>query len=187
MIALDVRDRRHPQVEHVRCVEPAAHPDLDDGEVHSLSRQLGDGGCGEGLELGRGTNVGGHAVDGRQDPRDGRSEVLRADRVAVDRHALAIADEVRLRHRPDAQPGGDEHRAGHGDHGSLAVRAAHQRPAQVALGMSDLGHEALDALEAQADAEAPALGEGGDRVAVGEPVGAAHVVSPRRPRRRRTR
>ena len=40
---------------------------------------------------------------------------------------------------------------------ALAVRAAHQRAAQPTLGMADLGHEALDALEAQADPEAPAL------------------------------
>ena len=34
MVVLDVGDRRDPQVEHVRGVEPAAHPDLHDRQVH---------------------------------------------------------------------------------------------------------------------------------------------------------
>ncbi len=106
-----------------------------------------------------------------QDALDGSRELAGVDRVTVDGDALAVADEVRLRHRADAQPGGREDGAGHGHHAALAVGAAHQRAAQRAFRMPDLGHEALDAFETQADAEAPTLGEGGDRVRVGQPSG----------------
>ena len=75
-----------------------------------------------------------------------------------------------------------------GEIGVLAEgRAADERPAQGPFGVPHLHHEALDTLESQADPESPALGECRDCVAVGEPVAIGHPVSPRRPRRRRSR
>ena len=122
-------------------------------------------------------------VDRREHPLDGRGERGRAQRLAVDRDSLAVADEVRLRHGADCQAGGAQNRLRHRHHGALAVRAADQRAAQPALGVAVLLQQTLDPLEAEADSEAPALGQGGDRLSVGE----GQAVSPRRPRRRRSR
>ena len=66
--------------------------------------------------------------------------------------------------RADPQPGGAEHGPRHRHHRALPVRAADERAAKPALGMADLGHEPLDALEAEADPEAAALGEGRHRL-----------------------
>ena len=75
VVVLDIRDDRHTEVEDVRRVEPAAEPDLDDGEVDPLARELGDGRCREGLELGRWpTPIGRDTVDDREHPLDGRRE-----------------------------------------------------------------------------------------------------------------
>ena len=74
MVELDVRDRGHAEVEDVRRVQPA-EPDLDDREVDPLTRELGDRGGRERLELRGWPDVGGDAVDRGQDPLDGGGEV----------------------------------------------------------------------------------------------------------------
>ena len=65
----------------------------------------------------------------------------------------------------------------------LPLVPAYQRAAQSPLGVADLPHEPLDPFEAEADPEAPALGQRRDRL----PVGEGQAVSPKRPRRRRSR
>ena len=49
----DVREHDDARVEHVRRVEPAAEPRLDDGDVDLRCRELGERGGGHHLELGR--------------------------------------------------------------------------------------------------------------------------------------
>jgi hypothetical protein len=171
VVLLDVRDRRDAEVEDVCGVEPPAEPDLDDDEVHPPSRELGDRGRGQRFELGRRSDVGGHAIDCGQHALDGRSEVRSRDRLAVDGDALAIADEVRLRHRPDRGARRDEHRADHRHHRALAVRPADERSAQVTLRITELGHQPSHSVETHADPESPALGQRGDGVRVGQRIG----------------
>ena len=187
VVALHVSDGGDAGVEHVRGVEPAAHADFDQRHLHVAPRELDDGGGGERLELGWRPDLSGNAVDGRQDARHRGGEVVGGDRLSVECHPLAITDEVRFGHAAHTVAAGDENRAGHGDHRALAIRATHQRAAQLVLRMADLGHEPLDALEAHADPEATTRGERRDRLAVGEPAGIGQAISPRRPRKRRSR
>ena len=79
VIALDVRDRRDPEIEDVRRIEASAHPDFDDREVDPPARQLDDGRGGESLELRGRTDLGRHPVDRRQDAFDRSGEVGAGD------------------------------------------------------------------------------------------------------------
>ena len=187
VIELDVRDRRHAEVEDVGRVEAAAHPDLDERQVDLAPRELGDGHGGERFELGRRPDLVPDTIHGGQDALDRRREVVAVDGDAVDCDPLAVAHEVRFRHGADAQSRRREHGPSHRDDRALAVRAANERAPQPTFGMADLGHEPLDPLEPHADPEAPSFAESGDGLAVGEPAGVGQAVSPRRPRRRRSR
>ncbi len=138
---------------------------------------------------------GGDPLDGGSDHRQRGGEALAADRPAVDRDPLPVADQVWLRHAADPQAGLVEHRAGERHHAALAVRATHQRPAQASLGIPQLGEQRLDAGQAQADPESAAAAQRRDGLVVvegvrrhrgREPIGPDRIRLPR-PRRRRSR
>ena len=169
VIVLDVGHHRHAEVEHVGRVEPAPHADLNHGQVDPLSRELANRGGGERLELGGRAETLGHLVDRGQHRGDRVGKALCRERRSIDRDPLAVADEMRLRHRPHPRAGRLQHRAHHGDHATLAIRPGHQRPAQAALRVVERVHQRLDALETEAHAEAAARGERIDRRRVVEP------------------
>jgi hypothetical protein len=64
VVELHVGDGRHAGIQHVGRVQAAAHPHLDQHQVDAAARQLGKGCRGQHLELGRGAQPLGHAVDG---------------------------------------------------------------------------------------------------------------------------
>ncbi len=166
VVVLHVRDGRDAQVENVRGVEPAAQPDLDHRQVDLAPGKLAHRGGGERLELGRRTEPRGDGIDRRQHPRDRCGEPPLRDRRAVDRDPLAIAHEVRLRHRAGAQPGRAQGGACKRDDAALAVRARDERAPQSGLRAPELIEDGSDALEPEAHAEPAAGCERVDRLGV---------------------
>jgi hypothetical protein len=105
VVEVHVGDRGDAAVPGVGRVEPAAEPDLDDGEVDGLLREPGEDHRGQQLELCRRPEPAGHAVRGPHRSIDQPGERRGVDRYAADLHPLAVRDEVRFRGLASAQPG----------------------------------------------------------------------------------
>ncbi len=177
MIVLHVRDRGHAGVQDVRGIQPSAEAHLDQCQVDPRVGEVREGGGGEGFELGWWSQARADSLDRRRHRLERGGELLAADRAAIDGDPLAVADEVRLRHRPDPLSRLLEHGPRQGDDAALAVGAADQCSPQASLGMAELVEERLDALQAEADAEASAAAQGGHRAVVVQAGGQAQAPS----------
>ena len=99
VVALDVRDRRHAEVEHVRGVEPAAHarPRRWRGPRRRRASSMMAAAVSASNSVGGPTSAATRSMAGRTRSTAAANSAA-ADRLTVDRDPLAIADEVRLRH-----------------------------------------------------------------------------------------
>ena len=120
VVELDVGDHRHLAVDDVGGVPQATEAHLDDRDV--------DGDVGEPLERGAVDDLEvarlvGQEVFERGDVHEDAVEVVVGDRLAVPRHALVEALQVRARVGADREAVGREQRGDHARHAGLAVGA----------------------------------------------------------------
>ena len=161
---------RGERLDDVRGVEAAAEAHLEDGHVHALPAEVGEGGGGEHLEE-RGVRLQDAPADealGRvAHVPHGAREVAVADLAAVHGDPLVDPHEVGRRVAAGAQARGAQHGVAVGGHRALAVGAGDEERRVGALGVAHLGDEGAHRLEAELDAEADAAGE----VEAGDAVG----------------
>ena len=134
-------------------VEPSAEPDLEHRVIHpGLAEQQQRGG-GRGVEEGRcqvrivpraqRLDVGTHALH-----RVGQE--LAADGRAVDAKALGPALEVRRGEDAGAQPPGAQHRFGQQRRRALALRAGHVQHGELALRIAEARQQGADRIQREA-------------------------------------
>jgi len=163
VVVLDVGDHRHPAIQDIGRVQPAAQAHLHQREVDPRTCKLAEGGGGQRLEFSRRSKARSDSLDGRRDCAQDRREAFPVDRPSVDGDPLAIADQVGLWHGADAQPRLLQRGSCQGHDAALAVGAAYEGSAQPSLGMAEHVEERLDPLQAQADAKAAPAAQGGHR------------------------
>ena len=168
MVEVDVRDRGDAAVPGVGRVEPAAEPDLDDGQVDPLLGEPAEGDGRQQLELGRRAGPAGDPSGRVEDLADEPGERRRVDEPAVDLEPLAVAHQVRLGGLGDAIAGGPQRRPGEGEDAALAVRAADERAAEGELRVAELAEERPGPAQPEPDPETTAVLEGPERLLVGE-------------------
>ena len=100
---------------------------------------------------------------------DQTGEVVGGDRRAVDADPLAVGDEVRLRCRTDVMAGRTQRGVCEGQDASLAVGATDERSPDGPFRVPELAQERPCPPKTEADAEPASVGQGRQRLLVGEP------------------
>ena len=149
-------------------VEPAAEPDLDDGQVDLLLGEPAEGDGRQQLELGCRPGPAGDPSRGVEDLADEPGERRRVDEPAVDLEPLPIAHQVWLGCLGDAVACGPQRRPGEGEDAALPVRAADERAAEAELRVAELVEERPGPAQPEPDPETTAVLEGPERLLVGE-------------------
>ncbi len=167
MIQGDVGDRSDTAIPGVCRVEPAAQPDLDEGDVDPGFGELAEHERREQLELRRLAMAPCDAVGDSQDGVDVPREVVDADRVAVDGDALAIRHQVRLRRFADTETGGTQRAAGQGEDAALAVGPGHEGTAHGQMRVAERRQQCPCPPEPEPDPEPTARRERGEGLVIG--------------------
>ena len=154
MVHADARHDGNGREEDVGGVEPAAHADLGDGELHALAGEP------ERAERGRRLEEGGFGEPARDEPRrrrldlvEEREEGVVGNLGAVDAKALGESHQVRRGVEPGAEAGRAEDRGEHRRDGALAVGARHVQHAEGLLRVAELAQQGADLVEPRLDAE----------------------------------
>ena len=198
MVQRHVRDRGDAAVPGVGGVEPPAESDLDESDLDPLLGEPAEQHRGQELELSRlAVSPGDTIGNGEHLAREAR-ERHRVDRPSVDLQPLPVRDQVGLRRRSRADPGGAQRAPGQRENAALAVCSADEGAAQLELRITERMQEAACSTQAQANPEPTTIGQrldcrvvlgcrpGASRAAawVGEPGGLNARSAP--PRRTRT-
>ena len=118
MIVVDGCNPRRDRINHVRRIEAATEPSLDNRDVHSSPRKVRKGECRGCLEERRA-----EGFDQRCPAFHELDDLFSADAAPIDDDALAEINEVRRCVRSDAKPFAAEQGLGSRDATSLPVRA----------------------------------------------------------------
>ena len=141
VLQVDVREQDDPGVDHVRRIQPAAEPGLDDGDVHLGLGELEQRRRGQGLELGgaEGIRRRPHALEGALDVHF----------LCADLDPLAPTTHVRGRVRAGPQPFALEIGGNRPRRRRLALGADDVNRRVGALRVSELGDERAHRVEAE--------------------------------------
>ncbi len=166
MVERDVGDRRDAAIPGVGRVEPATEPDLDQRDIEVRLGEVAEDHRRQQLELGRLAVAARDPVGDGQHRLDMAREVGDRDRPAVDRHPLAIRDEVRLGGLADPQPRGPQRAAGERQHAALPVGPRDQCATHGELRVAEGGEQGARPAESQPDPEPTPGGERRQRLVV---------------------
>ena len=158
---LAVRGGGHAAIPGVRRIEPAAEPNLDDGQIHARIGEPAERHRGEQLELGRIAVAPSNAVGEREHSAGETREGIAIDGLAIDLQPFAEGDEVRLGCFADSVTCGPQGGIHQRQDAALTVCARYQRAAEGPFRVAEARQKSASPGQAQVDPEPATRVEGG--------------------------